>query len=41
MDQEQKFLAVLAATRAFRLEGPHLKFCDCNGTEPIRFEQLR
>ena len=41
MDQEQKILAALAATRAFRLEEPHPKFCDGNGAELIRFTELR
>lgn len=41
MDQEQKFLAALAATRTFRFEGPYLKFYDAGGAELVRFTALR
>jgi heat shock protein HslJ len=41
MDQEQKFLGALAATRTFRFEGPYLKFYDGNGAELVRFTELR
>lgn len=40
MDQEQKFLSALEATRAFRFDGPFLKFYDAAGTELIRFTAL-
>ena len=40
MNQEQKFSQPVS-TRAFRLEGPNLKFCDGNGAELIRFTELR
>jgi heat shock protein HslJ len=40
MQQEQKFLAALAATRAYRFEGAKLKFYDTAGTELIGFIQL-
>ena len=41
MDQEQKFLGALAATKVFRFDGPYLKFYDGNGAELIRFTELR
>ena len=41
MDQEQKFLGALAATRAFRFDGPYLKFYDAGGTELVRFTELK
>lgn len=41
MDQEQKFLRVLEATRSFRFEGTQLKFLDAAGAELIRFTLLR
>ena len=37
MDQEQKFLGALGATRTYRFEGSFLKFYDANGAELIRF----
>lgn len=41
MDQEQKFLGALAATRAFRFDGPYLKFYDAGGAELVRFTALK
>jgi putative lipoprotein len=41
MDQEQKFLGALAATRTFRFEGPYLRFFDAAGGELVRFTELR
>ncbi len=41
MDQEQKFLAALADTRSFRFQGATLHFYSADGTELIRFTQLR
>ena len=41
MDQEQKFLGALAATRTFRFEGPYLRFYDAAGAELIRFTERR
>jgi putative lipoprotein len=41
MDQEQKFLGALAATRTFRFEGPYLRFYDALGGELVRFTELR
>lgn len=41
MDQEQKFLGALAATRTFRLDGPYLKFYDAGGAELVRFTELK
>jgi putative lipoprotein len=41
MDQEQKFLGALAATRTFRFEGPYLRFYDATGGELVRFTELR
>ena len=41
MDQEQKFLGALAATRTFRFEGPYLRFYDAAGGELVRFTELR
>ena len=41
MDQEQKFLGALAATRTFRFDGPYLKFYDAGGGELVRFTELR
>lgn len=41
MDQEQKFLGALAATRTFRFEGPYLRFYDAAGVELVRFTELR
>ena len=40
MDQEQKFLGALAATRTFRFEGPYLRFYDAGGAELVRFTEL-
>jgi heat shock protein HslJ len=37
MDQEQKFIGALEATRSFRLEGSRLKFYDEVGAEIIQF----
>ena len=37
MDQEQKFLGALGATRTFRFESSFLKFYDGNGVELVRF----
>lgn len=36
MDQEQKFLGALAATRTFRFDGPYLRLYDGNGAELVR-----
>jgi putative lipoprotein len=41
MDQERKFLAALADTRTFRFQGATLHFHGADGTELIRFTQLR
>ena len=41
MQQEQKFLAALAATRSFRFVGPLLKFYDAAGAELVRFTEMR
>ena len=41
MDQEQKFLGALAATRTFRLDGPFLRFYDAGGAELVRFTALK
>jgi len=41
MDQEQKFLGALAATRTFRFEGPYLRFYDAAGGELVRFTERR
>lgn len=41
MDQEQKFLGALAATRTFRFDGPNLKFYDAGGAELVRFTALK
>lgn len=40
MDQEQKFLAALSATRTFRIDGPFLRFYDDMGAELVRFTRL-
>lgn len=39
MDQEGKFLRALELTRAFRIDGPYLKFLDRDGAELVRFTQ--
>jgi heat shock protein HslJ len=41
MDQERKFLAALATTRTYRLDGTLLRFYDESGAELVRFKQLR
>ena len=41
LDQEQKFIGALAATRTFRFEGTYLSFFDANGSELIRFRELK
>lgn len=41
MDQEQKFLGALAATRTFRFDGPYLTFYDADGGELVRFTELK
>ena len=41
MNQEQKFLAALADTRTFRFQDATLHFYGNDGTELIRFTQLR
>jgi putative lipoprotein len=41
MDQEQKFLGALAATRTFRFDGAYLRFFDAAGAELVRFTELK
>ena len=41
MDQEQKFLGALAATRTFRFDGPYLSFYDAGSAELVRFTELK
>lgn len=41
MNQEQRFLAALAATRTYRFDGPYLKLYDGGGAELVRFTELR
>ncbi len=41
MQQEQKFLAALAATRTFRFTGPSLRLYDASGAEVVRFTERR
>jgi putative lipoprotein len=41
MDQERKFLAALAATRTFRVEGTVVRFYDAAGAELVRLTHLR
>jgi heat shock protein HslJ len=41
MQQEQKFLAALAATRTFRFTGPTLRLYDASGAELVRFAGRR
>jgi heat shock protein HslJ len=41
MQQEQKFLAALAATRTFRFTEQHLKLYDGSGAELVRFTERR
>jgi putative lipoprotein len=41
MQQEQRFLRALAATRAFGFTGAHLRFYDAAGAELVRFAERR
>jgi heat shock protein HslJ len=41
MQQEQKFLAALAATRTFRFTGTALRLYDASGAELVRFTERR
>jgi putative lipoprotein len=41
MDQEQKFLAALSATRTFRLTEHRMQLYDADGSELVRFTDRR